>query len=828
MSEVHATRHEEQADWHMPLFPQWYDQSTTLTEAEREALTEKTELPLRNGFLSPKLLSTQALSHLARPLQDVYDLWHPDPTDCVPYLRWMYRQMIQRGTPFWVWSYEEWGEVATLAFGKFTQQGVPLTIRVAAYLLCGLLITGPRFSPSHMALILFGDTLVSEQYERLAMVIFGKDGFGYFRSQRQDNRLRAAVALATLVNRNPYLDALTVESLSATRPLLTEEYQDALHRIVRALVHLSILQEDALTTLFAPPDAPAWWEYTAPDVDPQWIAWLQAYITHLNRFSDAYRKAQFYYLIIAGRWLRKYHPSIAEPSQWSEALAQDYVIWLCHAERGELVSVDAHLSEQTSRAHTPLQASSLDTRIRTLRRFFKALQRRPYQIGEQPPHRLVLSWDPDEVLTTPENIRRQLAPNPRNIDPSWWQKLTWAAATLSVKDLSSNRTGQFPLAYYRAVGLLWVTGARRADEIRRLKVGCVSREWAPEMRDEEGNQVEPEENLSYLRIPVNKYQGEFWSPIPSYTADAIEVWERLRPKLQQSRVDRKDHKLTDYLFMTRNHLMGEDFLNRSVIPLLCQVAGLVDENNIPLRDAVGKITSHRARSTLATWLRSNGLSLTFIAKLLGHTDLKTLPWYLREDKHQFARAIRKHNPLDRLVMAILDTNALKQGSGEPAVFYYLGSGSDGRPHLCASPDYQTCIHQMRCTECEMHVDAEQAEIIARRPGVLTIEVHIPTPPLVAGLLDQEEELGVEIMRHLPAPEVPSPAYHFNTNILPRSSDPELEQMKKELEALTAEWTEKVRKFDMRSVGMKSLKKCIADLAAKIEAWEGRKPGIDPT
>jgi len=222
MNEVHATLPDERAGWRMPLFPQWYDQSTTLTEAEREALTEKTELPLRNGFLSLNLPSTQALLRLARPLQDVYNVWHPDPTNYVPYLRWMYRQMVQRGKPFWAWSHEEWGEAATLAFGEFAQQGVPLTIRVAAYLLCGLLITGPRFSPSHMALILFGDALVSEQYERLAMVIFGKDGFGYFRSQRQDNRLRAAVALATLVNRNPYLDALTVGRLSATKPLLTE------------------------------------------------------------------------------------------------------------------------------------------------------------------------------------------------------------------------------------------------------------------------------------------------------------------------------------------------------------------------------------------------------------------------------------------------------------------------------------------------------------------------------------------------------------------------------------------------------------------------------
>ncbi len=74
----------------------------------------------------------------------------------------------------------------------------------------------------------------------------------------------------------------------------------------------------------------------------------------------------------------------------------------------------------------------------------------------------------------------------------------------------------------------------------------------------------------------------------------------------KSQIDRKENRPIDYLFMTRNQLMGGAFLNRSLIPLLCKVAGLVDESGVPLRDAVGKITSHRARSTLATWLRSNG------------------------------------------------------------------------------------------------------------------------------------------------------------------------------------------------------------------------------
>src|SRR2546426_3185921 len=53
------------------------------------------------------------------------------------------------------------------------------------------------------------------------------------------------------------------------------------------------------------------------------------------------------------------------------------------------------------------------------------------QIDGESAQRLALSWSPDELLATPEQIRRQRIPNPRNLDHGWWQKLTWAAATLS-------------------------------------------------------------------------------------------------------------------------------------------------------------------------------------------------------------------------------------------------------------------------------------------------------------------------------------------------------------------------------------------------------------
>jgi integrase len=805
----------------MPVLPEQYDRQPVLTAEEQEALAEVAALDPEKRFLLSDLTSPQALTRLVQPLRDVYHLGHRNPKQTAPYLRVMCQQMARKGKPFWAWSGEEWLEV--MASTQPSRMGIPVTIRAAAYLLRGLLITGEQFSPYILARSVFGNKLVQEQYERLAVIIFGKEGFGYTRSQDQEHLLHAALAHVILVNRNPYIDALTARCLSVTKPLLSNDYQSTLRWIARALVHLKIEKEDALAHLFDSSEFARWWEYNEADVDLQWLAWLRAYMAQTTRFAESYRKRQFYNLIIVGRWLKQYHPAITAPEQWDETLAQEYVAWVCNAKRGELVTRDTRFTIWVARNQMLLQAGSIESRLSTLRQFFKALQRKPHQVNEQSPQRLILTWNPAEAFATPENVRRQIVPNPRNLDHAWWHKLTWAAASLSAKDIPShNGTNPYPLTYYRAAGLLWVTGARRSDEIRRLKVGCVSHEWVPEMRDEDGNQLEPEEHLAYLRVPVNKYQGEFWIPIPAYTADAIEAWEHFRPKLQISQIDRKEHKPTDYLFMMRNQLMGKAFLNDTVIPLLCKVAGLVDENGAPLHDTVGKITSHRARSTLATWLRSNGLSLTFIAKLLGHTDLKTLPWYLREDKYQFARAIRKHNPLDRMVTAILDTEALKRGAGEPAVFYYLGYGEDGRPHMCASPDYSTCVHQMHCRKCEMYVNAEQAEIIARRPGMLTIEVHIPTPPLIEEILDQEG-LGEEITQHLPAPEVPDPAYHLNKSMPPRSSNPDLQQMKQELAALTVEWTEKEGKFDLRSVGMKLLKKRIADLATKIETQKSQPP-----
>jgi hypothetical protein len=223
--------------------------------------------------------------------------------------------------------------------------------------------------------------------------------------------------------------------------------------------------------------------------------------------------------------------------------------------------------------------------------------------------------------------------------------------------------------------------------------------------------------------------------------------------------DRKTRQLTAYLFQYREKLVGSEFLNDSLIPLLCKAAGLVDEQGISYRDALGPITSHRARASTAYYLKAMGMSPYDSGKLLGHTHPnQTLPWYLKENLQQLGRMYRKANPLDRTVHALLDTQAA--GRGEPCVLYYLSDSPDGRPRMCGNPNVRLCYHQVQCAECEAYIETELAEVIEQRPGVLHIAVPISLPDqLIADLTKQEE--GRPIGEPPPPPPIPSAAFHFN-------------------------------------------------------------------
>ncbi len=550
-------------------------------------------------------------------------------------------------------------------------------------------------------------------------------------------------------------------------------------------------------------------------ITPLWRAWVSAFYEQTPYLHERSHRQTCHFLLLAGRWLATYHPEVSEPTEWTEVIAAEYVAYTCNeAKRGDLSP--ASYNKRAHFLNTPqkLSPGGIDNRLGALRSLFAQVQRRIYTVNDTPSPRLQLTWLPQEAFKTPDDVLAARRPNPKDIHEDSWFKLIWAACTLTKDILSTHsRNPQYPLAYYRAACLIWVTAARRADEIRRLSVGCVRREWAPEMRDEAGNQVEPAEELCYLRVPTNKMRGEFYVPIPSYVADAIEVWESVRPPNQEMVHDRKTHKPTKYLFQYRNDLMGERFLNGSAIPLLCKSAG------VSQTDVVGRITSHRARATTATWMHKMGMAPSDIGRLLGHTDpLRSLPWYLREDKHHLGRAYRKANPLERFVAAILDTDA--HAKQDPCIFYYLADGPEGRPRMCGNPHFSRCIHQMHCVECEAFINHEQAEAIEKREGALLISVPVPLPPVMVSELNEQDEAGSSTTTiresHLP-PALPSPDFHFNKKVPFRSATTTTPNLLARLASLEIQIAKKRRgKADQRSAALRALLQEQAELQAQVE------------
>ncbi len=181
--------------------------------------------------------------------------------------------------------------------------------------------------------------------------------------------------------------------------------------------------------------------------------------------------------------------------------------------------------------------------------------------------------------------------------------------------------------------MVWLFGGLRHNEILRLRLGCI-RWQSPaqhnqngiesrvqsQINHEIGNQSQPgtgkkPEDICFLEIPVNKTSTAFTKPIDPVVGQAIERWEKLRPA-QPARLDPKTGELIQYLFSYRGKVVGYKYLNEKLIPLLCHKAGIAE------KDQRGNLTSHRARSTIASQLYNakEPMSLFELMEWLGHSS----------------------------------------------------------------------------------------------------------------------------------------------------------------------------------------------------------------
>ena len=599
--------------WQLPINLESYDRSP-LTEEERWALAQSV-VPGLHGFSTTAVTLRRILTRFEQPIADVFHLRHQgrglDQVYAVH--RFMRQQMHRYGKMFWDWQRDEWLDslcpTPTLFHAKYgkLQPRVRMVVMSAAYLLGGvndLRPAGMIQEASELASVCFGTEWVTQQCRKVLDMLMDR---GYKEYPTSARKVWQTLSMLFLLKRTPYLEDISEELLAQVA---------SGHRYLRkGIVRIRPVLQDL--NILSPQEAPALYHpFHADGMAAEWYEWCITWYRLAVNLSPTVRRNQVSYLLAIGRWLYKHAPDIHTPEQWTEDLALRFRSNLCSWVSGQYGS--EHTQDRIVNKGQPLSSNAIHHYLAALRRYLTDLTRRPHAVSGAPARKIWLDFSPKEILTTPDPVRHSLdEANPRDIDLRVWAKLVIAAATLSESDLPQR--ARYSLSFYRALALVWVTSARRPNEILRLRLNCLRETWDPDMCDEDNHpvprvlpsgsilsqeqQAVTAPKMHYLHIPSGKNRGPFWIWIPDYVADAINAWKRERPPDQQQLFDQKDREKVDYLFCCRNVRVGSEFINHCLIPVLCAKAG------VDCTDAKGRITGHRARSSRLTLLRNRGVSL---------------------------------------------------------------------------------------------------------------------------------------------------------------------------------------------------------------------------
>jgi hypothetical protein len=226
------------------------------------------------------------------------------------------------------------------------------------------------------------------------------------------------------------------------------------------------------------------------------------------------------------------------------------------------------------------------------------------------------------------------------------------------------------------------------DEVRRLRTGCI-------LSFEAGG---PDPSaVCCVSVPANKTTQAFTKPVDRLVGEAVKAWETVRPP-QPLTLDEKTGDLVDFLFMFRGKRIAARYINTTLVGILCRKAG------VPTADARGNITSHRARSTIATQLfnAKEPMSLFEIQRWLGHKWAYSTEFYLRTSATRLTDSYRNAEYFARNVRAIevlIDRDIVLRGKAgeQPWKFYDLGHG------YCSYDFFDQCPHRMACAKCSFYI-----------------------------------------------------------------------------------------------------------------------------
>jgi hypothetical protein len=180
-------------------------------------------------------------------------------------------------------------------------------------------------------------------------------------------------------------------------------------------------------------------------------------------------------------------------------------------------------------------------------------------------------------------------------------------------------------------------------------------------------------------------------PVDPLLGQAINAWEALRPS-QPKRTDRRTGEQVDFLFSYRARAVSSGYINSSIIPMLCRKAG------IPATDIRGSITSHRARSTIASQLYNakEPMTLFELQAWLGHRSPQSTQHYAKITPNALSKAYSEAGYFERNVRTIevlvdrVDRDAVASGTaaaGEPWQHFDLEHG------YCTYTFFEQCQHR---------------------------------------------------------------------------------------------------------------------------------------
>lgn len=626
-------------------------------------------------------------------------------------LRVLGREMHRRQRSYWGWTVEDWRDLLETTADRFAKRH-HVSVGCRTHLLALSWLTGRREAwkaagPIHrlsLARKVFGVEQVTDAAQRMFGVL---RRWGYREKGRA--RMGEALAEALLEQGSGDMNLLTVELLERLRLCGTRHVRVLYYGLSLALAELAVVPNPLEAAAKAP--TPARFGYGPVDGgSPEWQQWCERW-KDTATLRPRTRNSYYWQLVRVGRWLSQAHPEVTSPAQWTRELAAEYVATIDRLTVGQWVRprvCDAR------RIGTPLAASTKAYQLTVLRAFFRDCQ----EWGWIPRR-----FDSGRSFPVSRELHAASRPNPRVIADDRWAKLLWAGLNLTEEDLPAFDTKRefYPLPMVRAMALAWFFAGLRSDEIRRLRVSCIRRTTDP-----------GQTNVYLLDVPPNKTGPAYTKPVDRALGEAIAAWEAVRPA-QPPWFDYKTGERVHYLFAFRNRRTGPDYLNGHLIPMLCRKAG------IPTQDARGRITSHRARATIATQLfnAKEPLSLFELQAWLGHRSPHSTQYYAKLSPTKLAKAYTAADYFARNVRTIqilVDQDAVingAAGAGQPWKFYDLGHG------YCAYEFFDQCPHRMACAKCTFYSPkgSSRAQALEGKANLLHLLQEVP--------LTEDERAAVE-------------------------------------------------------------------------------------